>query len=260
MGDLRFDKLNETNYAEWVMLIEALLTRKGLLEIVTGEITKPMGSPNAAAVKSYVRKAAEARAEIVLHVEPSQLPHVRDADVTVVWENLKSVHQARGFGTRMSRRRTLFGMRMDPQTPMSRWIADVRRAAFLLEEVGGTVTNDDMILVLTNGLPRSYDTVIGSLDSISTDDLTLDAVVNRLLNEESRQTTRTPARAERPTNTNTDPNNIAFAANADRKPRTPLHLITCYACGEKGHYQADCKKPAAGANTAQEIQDFDVAW
>ncbi|THH30569.1 hypothetical protein EUX98_g3640 [Antrodiella citrinella] len=163
MGDLRFDKLNETNYAEWTMLMEALLTRKGLWEIATGDISRPMGSPNSTAIKSYVRKAAEARAEIVLHIEPSQLPHVCDPDVTLVWATLKSVHQSRGFGTCMSCRRTFFSMRMDPDILMSRWIAKVRRATFLLQEVGGAVTDEDTIVILTNRLLRSYESIIISV-------------------------------------------------------------------------------------------------
>ena len=41
-----------------------------------------------------------------------------------------------------------------------------------------------LILALTEGLPESYSTFIVTLDSIPADDLTLDIVITRLLNEE----------------------------------------------------------------------------
>ena len=66
-------KLNETNYADWSMMMEAVLVRKQLWDVVNGEKMKPMGSEKSSAVKSFTRKQAEARAELVLAVENSQL-------------------------------------------------------------------------------------------------------------------------------------------------------------------------------------------
>ena len=48
---------------------------------------------------------------------------------------------------------------------MSSWIADVQQATFHLKEVGYTATDEDKILVLTQGLPLSYDPFIISLDA-----------------------------------------------------------------------------------------------
>lgn len=237
-----FDKLNMVNYVEWAMLMEALLVRKSLWEVVSGAETRPVGSVNSKTVKAWQRKNDEARAEIVLNVESSQLPHVRETDAAAVWETLKRIHQARGFGTRLSRRRDFFAMRKEERVPMSQWIADVRRAAFQIEETGGSVVEEDIILVLTNGLGTAYESLIVTLDSTPTDQLNLDYVIDQLLNEESRQGTKPII----------EPWASTVAYVADKKPRVPLEKITCYRCGRKGHYKANCPEPEREQNTKDE--------
>ena len=107
-GDFR--KLNGVNYAEWAMMMEAWLVKKGIWEVVNGDETKPMGSLSSKAVKSFSRRQAEARAEIILHVDESQLAYVRDPDPHVTWDTLKLTYRACGFVTRRVLRRKFFGL------------------------------------------------------------------------------------------------------------------------------------------------------
>ena len=86
-------KLNEENYGDWSMMMEAVLVRKQLWDIVNGEKTRPMGSENSALVKSFIKKQAEARAELVLAVESSQLPHLRNSDPAKIWEEISMRHE-----------------------------------------------------------------------------------------------------------------------------------------------------------------------
>jgi hypothetical protein len=89
-----FAKLDGNNYFEWKMFMEAMLTWRGLMEYVDGRKTMPLGSTNSKAVRDFSKKQAEARAEIVLHVESSQLSHVRNCDPTVIWTTLQTFHRA----------------------------------------------------------------------------------------------------------------------------------------------------------------------
>jgi hypothetical protein len=72
-----FDKLKDSNYGPWSKLLKALLIRKGLWDVVSGDETLPNGSPNTKPVRAFRKKQAEAGAEIILHVEPSQLPFIK---------------------------------------------------------------------------------------------------------------------------------------------------------------------------------------
>jgi hypothetical protein len=54
-----------------------------------------------------------------------------------------------------------------------------------------TVSDEDMIVVLTTGLPTSYTRapIIISFDALESSKLTIDFIITRLLNEEGRQAT-----------------------------------------------------------------------
>lgn len=223
---LAFASLDETNYHEWAFFMEAVLIRKDLFEVVDGSVTQPLGSPNSKAVKAFLHKQKLARAEIILRISPSQLPHVRDPDPKVIWDNLRALHQSRGFASRLSLRRRFITMKKTDTQSIQSWVADVRRTAFQLSEIAVTVPDEDIILVLTAGLPPSYESFIISLDAVSPDSLTLDSVVSRLLNEEARQTIST-----------IDSSTSALAAT---RFKTPIAQITCFKCQKKGHYQTHC--------------------
>ncbi|KAG0704328.1 hypothetical protein DFH29DRAFT_997633 [Suillus ampliporus] len=56
MSKLAFEKLNDTNYTEWSMQMEALLDEQDLWDVVNGTETKPNIGPNAKATKTLIRK------------------------------------------------------------------------------------------------------------------------------------------------------------------------------------------------------------
>ena len=143
---------------------------------------------------------------------------------------------------------------------MSRWIADVQ-AAFCLNEVGYTAMDEDKILVLTQGLPLSYNPFIISLDTAiaasgSKDDpsVSLEVVKSHLLNEESRQQAVQPV---------TTPGIALAVTPITQKTHCPLEQITCFHCGEKGHYQINCPKRKAEekkGTAAVVFEEKEEAW
>jgi len=142
-SSLHFTNLNESNYAEWSLYMRSTLIKKGLWKVVEGSETRPLGSPNLKAVKAFERRQAEAHAEIVLRLEPSQLPHAHSTDPHVLWEELQRMHRAQGFATRMTFRRRFNTMTKHADQSMGSWIADVQQAAFRLKEVGYIATDED---------------------------------------------------------------------------------------------------------------------
>ena len=70
---------------------------------------------------------------------------------------------------------------------MSQWISEVRSLAYRLRKIDVIVEDEDVILVLTMGLPPSFDNFIVALDATDSSAITLENVISRLLNEESRQ-------------------------------------------------------------------------
>jgi hypothetical protein len=163
----------------------------------------------------------------------------------------------------MGLKRTLWKMKMKDGQRMASWIADVRGIVFQLTQIGVSVPDEDFILALTNGLPPHYENLVLALDSTPSDLFSVDYVIGRLRTEESRQRTAVASEFG-----GTDSSDQALAAMLKR---TGTAHITCFSCGQKGHYQANCPtapvpprtaaptRPVGSANTVTD-EGFDAAW
>lgn len=116
---------------------------------------------------------------------------------------------------------------------MPAWISRVKGMAFQLKTCDSPPTDKDIILVLTNGLPPSYENFVIQFDATPPELITLNNVITRLRNEDARQ----EIGREKP-----DVVNNALAA-ASRQPHDKSH-ITCYNCHKLGHYRHECPEKA----------------
>ena len=260
----KFARLNDSNYVSWSLRMEAELVRKDLWEWVSGECGMPEviqeapagddGTP--AVTKTNVKKNveeralakkkwAEARAELILRVEDSQLSHVTSANPAEIWSQLKLVHRARGFATRISIKRKFFTARKKPDESMSAWISRIRGIANHLNEIGAKVKDEEVILALTMCLPDHYNNLIITLDSST--QLEINTVITRLLNEEIRQEA-SPGDGSR--SQGSQPREVAFVATT--RDRSAKSHITCFRCGRKGHYRSECPRSAEGSDGKSE--------
>ncbi|KAJ7614389.1 hypothetical protein FB45DRAFT_1035871 [Roridomyces roridus] len=122
-------RLNNENYAEWALRMEAVLIKKGLWTNVTSILVSPIQS-DGTTVKTPTElqaeraaKMAEARAELILCVDAGQLAHMTSRDPKVVWDNLERMHRAAGFATSLAlRRQFLTAKKLDSET-MEAWTA-----------------------------------------------------------------------------------------------------------------------------------------
>jgi hypothetical protein len=68
---------------------------------------------------------------------------------------------------------------------MQSFISDVHRVEHQLKDIGVKVKEEETILVLTGGVPPSYNHLIVALDSTPEDKFSIEFIINRLLNEEA---------------------------------------------------------------------------
>lgn len=233
---VHFPQLNHTNYAEWALRMEAILIRGGFWDLITGDEVLD-GKADENGVKEFKRREAKCKAEIVLRVEDSQLPHMADRSPMVVWNSLASVHRARGFGSRLQLRRNFITASMKEGQSMEGWIGLVRGLTNRLKAIDVNVSDEDMIVVLTAGLPTSYTPIVISFDALDSSKLTLDFVITRLLNEEGRQATPSFAPVQFDVKTESSDTNTTQSALIASKFRSD---IQCFYCLLMGHYSSVC--------------------
>ncbi|KAF8226388.1 hypothetical protein L208DRAFT_1302220, partial [Tricholoma matsutake] len=147
--------LNNSNYSEWSIQMEAVLICGGLWSLVNITIDKT-GKDEA------------------------------------IWEMLHWVHQAAGFATSLALCRKFLTAKKEDTQSMQTWIGVIQSLAFWMEEARIEVADQDKILALTMGLPNTYNAVIINFDLTPANLLTLDHIITRLLNEETRQVSQAP--------------------------------------------------------------------
>lgn len=266
MAPQPFPKLNESNYDDWKVQMEALLEEQGLFGVVDGRDTAPAAGPNSKAGKAFTTKCRQARAKIILGLEPSQFPHVRlEEDPAVIWEKLTQIHRARGLGVLLTMRMDFLKMTMLPDSSIASFVAKIRHAAYRLQECYDAeqqsslssstlsslpvVTDLDLMTVLLNGLPQIYQPVIVDITGTPLSQLTFETVVTRLLNEEGRlrHNSFLPDSESPIAEAMAVTYSSRKAKSRATTPKDPAKL-TCHKCGGVGHVRAVC--PSKDADTA----------
>nr|GAT44046.1 predicted protein [Mycena chlorophos] len=258
-------RLNNSNAAEWFPRTEAVLVKKKLwtdiIDIVVSR-TKADGSDKTKAeyAAEFKSKAdsrdpatmAEARAELILRVDGGQLPYMTSSDPREIWLALQRMHRAAGFATSLALRRQFLTSKKRDDQSMEAWIGYIQAMVIRMKYAGINVTEQDKILAFTMGLPAAYEAVIINFDATPPDQLTVEHVISRLLNEETRQASAAISAATGTSaNGSPAPDDIAYAAR--RQPD-----LTCFWCDKKGHVKNDCPerqaylagKKAASGSTA----------
>ncbi|KAJ3482938.1 hypothetical protein NLJ89_g12106 [Agrocybe chaxingu] len=128
---------------------------------------------------------------------------------------------------------------------MSAYIARVRHVAFLLTEAKVKISDDNLIIAITSGLLHSYDSFLVALDATPDDDYKLPNVTACLVNEYQRQ--HMYSTSQHPSATDFMPDKAMYVALMSSK----LAHITCFTCGNKGHYQANCPARASTSITSR---------
>ena len=119
---------------------------------------------------------------------------------------------------------------------MEGWIWEVRGLANRLKAIDVDISNEDMIVVLTAGLPASYAPIIISFDALDSSKLTLNFIITHLPNKEGHQATPSLAPTSVDVKTEDLETNTALNVSKFRSD------VQCFYCLLKGHYSLVCQQ------------------
>ncbi|KAK0479050.1 hypothetical protein EDD18DRAFT_1086727, partial [Armillaria luteobubalina] len=105
----------------------------------------------------------------------------------------------------------------------------------------------DMILAFTLGLPSSYYTVIIHFDATPPDQVTIDHVITRLLNDEIHQTMNHHCSTQNATATDEALSVTQCCSCSDASK------VICLFCDQKGHYKDACPEKKLWDAYKQEV-------
>lgn len=240
-------KLNNDNYYAWSYRMEMRFRKLGVWSLVDGSENRPLGSDNTRVVKAWRTRMDLALSEIVSEVEDEQLVHTRiSRNPADVWARLASIHVSQGLGGIISTWQRLFQMKKATDTSIQQHVSSIRELADRLTGLGDTPSDSLLVSVLMLSLPPSYSSLVISLDSHS-QVLDFDFVAQRCMNEEARQLSMQDS----------ETSTSAFVAKT--KPRRDRKDVTCFKCGEKGHYRNECPKNDEPATAAAVSTDTEKA-
>src|SRR5258708_36305468 len=188
MSDKSMMKVNKENYKIWKILMEAILICKQLRNVTLGWMLRPARLPNA--VRAWDRKNQEAQAELQLAIKWDQLVHMTAKDTSEIWTKLECIHRLTGFTTCIGLKWQLWKMKIKDGQRMASWISDVKGVVFQLSQIRDAVPDEDIILVLTNGLPPSYNHFILMLNSTPSEVFNLNYAIGCLCTKETCQCTQ----------------------------------------------------------------------
>ena len=181
MDEKSIKKLNNSNYATWKLKIELLLIKDDLWSVVIDEPVNPVPA-------DFSKKDGQARAVIGLSVDDNQFVHLRGLTTAkAYWDRLKAVHTKSSFTAKVITLKNLCRKTLTENGGMEDHLQEIFNLIDKLSSLGEELKPNLTIALILCSLPDSYTSLINSLEARKEEDLTIDIVREKLLEEFHRR-------------------------------------------------------------------------
>lgn len=224
------------DFSDWLYRVDALLDEKGVKEHTNREPTE--ANLEEAAWKTNDRAA---KSIIIRCVADSHLHFIRDKTTAYAMiQNLKTTFATKSIAKCIFLKRKLNALRCNEGQSLEDYFLEFESIVSELKGAGEEVKNEDIVVNLMMGLPETYDNVVSALESFAKEDLTMERVKTRLLEEELKRKSK---RMSSQDNGKEDPNEaVAFNTSNKYRQKQQNKGPRCFNCNEYGHKQNVCTK------------------
>ncbi len=228
-------KLNDQNYQSWKFKVKMLLIREGSWKCIDEPVPE---HPDA----TWTDLDQKAQSTISLSVDDSQIVHICKCDTAhEMWSELRKVHERVNLCNKLYLMRKLYQSKLKDGQDMQDYIRSVLEIVERLHGIGEDIDDFHVAALLLSGLPDSYETLVTALDARQDDELTLEYVKGKLLDEYKRK--------EESLNKNNIKHETALKAYSKSKNKSNYketgasskETRECFVCKKKGHLKKDCK-------------------
>lgn len=205
--------------------MELMLMKEDLWSIVKDAKPEPENLTSA-----WRRKDERAKAMIGLTLEDSQLTHIMESTTAKeMWDRLKGYHERGSLSNKIHVLRKLCSMRLSEDGSMSDHLLQATELVHRLNRLGESLKEHMTVAILLSSLPESYNPLVTALEGRPEEDLKLDYVKGKLLDEWRR---KCEARK--------DDNVQEQAMKCRVPPEVRKKVRVCYYCGMEGHFRWNC--------------------
>ena len=197
---------------------------------------------------------------ICLSVSSSNQIYVRSAkNAKEAWDSLESHFEEKTLSKKIYYRTMLYSLKMEKGTPMISHVNKLKTISEHLEALNDAPPDKDLVMILISSLPREYNNLITSLETLKEEQLTWTYVRDRVLNEYERKKLESkPLKGNHDAlylgqgNNGRNQNNN----NHNKQKKGPVKAnnkengksnFKCHYCHEKGHFKRECPKKNANA-------------
>lgn len=184
---------------------------------------------------AWTRKDEKARALIGLALEDSQLIHIMEAETAQeMWKKLQGYHERGSLSNKIHVFRRLCSMRLEEGGNMSNHLLEASELVHRLARMGESLKEHLVVAILLSSLPESYNPLVTALEGRPEEDLKLDYIKGKLLDDWRR---RSEDRIEESV-----PEKVmtSVVQGASGENRNRNFVRKCYYCGRGGHFQRNC--------------------
>lgn len=217
-----FPLLNNSNYSTWKVRMQMLLIRDDYWFAIDEPKPEPVST-------SWKQANQKALATIVLGLSDNQMQLVKNVtSAKDAWVKLKAHHESATMTSRVSLLKRICNLNMTEDQEMEKHLFELEELFNRLQCAGQQMDTSLQIALILRSVPDSYSGLVTALESRKDEDLSIELVKQKLVDEWQRRSERFGSSAK------TDERAMRMYVKRQEEK-------VCYYCRKPGHFKRNCR-------------------